>query len=433
MTKLVSKYFFLFILSLNAIKAQNNFQNLIPNGSFEKMKSFSIDSFSLLSQQDPNWIEYFGSNYFLSQKFAPISNIPRNTFGFQYPQHGSNYYYLGEFGNDSKCPSPAELRSYAQIKLHRKLRKKKMKGVLYVSLVDTMEFAISRIGLFFSNNKPTPQFLCSSNSCPYISAIPQIQRPFGQAVTDKISWTKIEGIFEGNGEEWLSLGNFYNDANTDTVRVVDYPDSIAGCIGEGAAYYIDNLSLVEEDLAVAYFDTTKKYLCVQQGTSKVLGDTLVRPWLFYLWRNANGDSVGNMRNYTYNAAVLENTFFTLEITDTGEYAFITKPIDTIYVSSSISGLGCTYVGVEDVMKDAEAIDFYFVDNQIIFNTIHERFVNSDLVIKSIDGKVIFKTKINRNQNIYTLDKEIPNGFYFMEVAYEGNSIKRKKLHLLQTK
>jgi hypothetical protein len=310
-----------------------------------------------------------------------------------------------------------------------------MRGILYVSLVDTAELASSRLGLYFSSNQPLPQYFCPFNTCPYISATPQIQRHFGQAVTDKINWTKIEGTFQGNGEEWLTLGNFYRATQTDTVRVANYQDTTNPCFTEGAAYYIDNLSLVEEDRAVAYFDTTKKYLCVQQGTSKVLGDTLLRPWLFYTWRNANGDSVGNTRNYTYNANLLENTFFTVEIKDTGEYAFITKTIDTIYVSSSISGLGCTYVGIDDVMKDAGEIDFYYYDGKILFKNIHERFtlqtvaeaLEATVVLKTIDGKIMFETKLKQKQNEYSINKALPKGFYVVEVMYNGQSIKRKKI------
>jgi hypothetical protein len=327
-----------------------------------------------------------------------------------------------------------------------------MKGILYVSLVDTVELASSRIGLLFSVTQPIPQFFCPFNNCPFISATPQIQRPYGQAVTDKINWTKIEGIFNGDGEEWMTLGNFYRANQTDTIRVANFPDSVTGCFTEGAGYYIDNLSLVEEDRAEAYFDTTKKYLCVQQGSSKVLGDTAVRPWLFYKWRNANGDSIANTRNYTYNAASLENTFFTVEIKDTGEYAFITKAIDTVFVSTTISGLGCTYVGVEDVMKDAGEIDFYYADNKIVFNVLHERFTVSSrvvstsppdmrgrlldltrgasvtyLVLKTIDGKTIFKTDLKRKQNAYSIDSELKKGFYFVEIIYENNAIKRKKI------
>jgi hypothetical protein len=431
MTKKLNNYIFflLFILSVKIFSAQIIRQNLIPNGSFEELKSLRFDSFPNLSSQDTRWFEYFGNNYLFSQISLPIAEVPYNAGGYQKPFKGNNYYSLVTINNLLKCSIPGniELQSYAQIKLHKKLKRKKMRGILYISLLDTAELASSRIGLFFSAIQPAPQYFCPFNSCPFISAAPQIQRPYGQAVTDKINWTKVEDVFTGNGEEWMTMGNFYRANQTDTIRVANFPDSITGCGTEGAGYYIDNLSLVEEDRAEAYFDTTKKYLCVQQGTSKVLGDTAVRPWLFYKWRNANGDSIANTRNYTYTAALLENTFFTVEIKDTGEYAFITKSVDTVFVSTSISGLGCTYVGVEDVMKDAGEIEFYFSENAIKFSQLHERFVGSDLLLKSIDGKTVYKTNLERKKNAYSINSEMKKGFYFMEVVYGGQSVKRKKV------
>jgi hypothetical protein len=129
MTKKLSKYFYLliFILSAQFFCAQNISQNLIPNGSFEKMKSLSIDSFPNLSLQDTSWIEYFGGNTLFSNLFQPIPTVPKNYIGFQQPQKGNNYYHLVTINNLLKCSVPGniELQSYAQIKLQKKLRKKK--------------------------------------------------------------------------------------------------------------------------------------------------------------------------------------------------------------------------------------------------------------------------------------------------------------------
>jgi hypothetical protein len=137
MTKIFNKYFYLviLILSANRYSAQNIYQNLIPNGSFEKMKSFNYDSFPNLSLQDTNWIEYFGGNALFSSLYSPISilsSIPKNYTGYQYPQKGNNYYALVEYGNSSKCPFVNNYRSYAQIKLQKKVRKKKC-VVYYIS------------------------------------------------------------------------------------------------------------------------------------------------------------------------------------------------------------------------------------------------------------------------------------------------------------
>ncbi len=114
------------ILSLNYTKAQNIHQNLIPNGSFEKLKSQNLDSFPRLSDHDQKWIEYFGTNYFFNKSFFPLINAPKIFFGHQEPKKGNGYYYLTVINNVFKCSTSSnlELQSYAQIKLHKKLRKK---------------------------------------------------------------------------------------------------------------------------------------------------------------------------------------------------------------------------------------------------------------------------------------------------------------------
>jgi hypothetical protein len=48
-------------------------------------------------------------------------------------------------------------------------------------------------------------------------------------------------------------------------------------------------------------------------------------------------------------------------------------------------------------------------------------------MKAIDGKIIFKTPLIRKQNEYTIGHKLQKGFYFIEVIYQGQSIKRKKI------
>jgi hypothetical protein len=420
---------FIFIRVSLSSNAQTHFQNYIPNGSFDSIISTDFINYGNLSQQDSRWFEYASCGYGLLHQNSIPQTIPNIYYGYQLPQKGNGIYLMASAGNllpNQGCDR--ECQNYIQIKLFKKTKNNKLyRGRFYVSLSDSVDFATSRIGMYISTNQPLPIYLLPNNTNPYISATPQIQRPFGQAVTDKINWTKIEGIFKANTNmQWMTLGNFYRISNTDTVRVSNYPDN-SGCFNEAAGYYFDNLSLVEEDRAEAYFDTSKTQLCIQQGSTIVLGDTTERPWLQYEWRNKSGTIVGTNRTYAYNAALIENTFFTLSIKDTGEYAFITEAIDTIFVSTSISGNGCIFDGLEDVLKDAEQIDFYYAENAIRFNQLHERFTGSSLQLKRIDGKVVFKTRLERKQKEYLIDREVQRGFYFVEIMYENQSIARKKI------
>jgi hypothetical protein len=427
MNKLRIAYCILFLKMSLCLQAQTHFQNYIPNGSFDSIISTDFAIYPDLTQHDSRWIQYPTAAFFMHLNSIP-STIPNIYYGNQNPQKGSGMYGMVFSGNTSiGC---AEGHSYIQIQLSKKLiQNKKYKGRFYASLYDTVDFATSRIGMYISSNKPLPIYL-QPNS-PYIQAIPQIQRPYGIAVTDKVNWTMIEDTFIASANmQYMTLGNFYRIWDTDTFRVSNIPNPPFGlCFNEGSAYFLDNLSLVEEDRAVAYKDTSKNYLCVKQGTSRVLGDTAVRSWLQYTWRNKNNNIVGTNRNYTYNAVLIENTFFSVEIKDTGEYAFITKAIDTIFIYTSVSPdtVNCEPVGLQEVLKDAEEIEMFYNDGAIKFNELHERFVGSDLVIKSIDGKVIFKTSLERKKYEYAINSELQKGFYIMEVLYERHGIKRKKI------
>jgi hypothetical protein len=428
MTKLKGIIFYLIFLNINLCSfAQVLPQNFITNGSFDSIVSADFLTYFSLSQHDNRWIQYPTGASFMHLNSIPIT-IPNVFYGYQLPQKGNGMYSMSFIGNTNLgC---WESQSYIQIKLFRKLRDNKLyKGKFYASLVDTCTLATSRIGMYISTSAPALTYLQPNQSNPYISAAPQIQQPHLQAITDKINWSKIEGIFRASANmQYMTLGNFYRANQTDTVRVFNISNPIS-CFNEGAAYFLDNLSLVEEDRAEAYKDTTKNYLCVKQGTSKVLGDTAVRPWLKYTWRNKNNSIVGTNRNYTYNATLIENTFFTVEIKDTGEYAFITKAVDTIFIYTSVSAdtVNCQPVGFNDVLADAEKIEMFYVENQIKFNELHERFTGCILQLKSIDGRTIFKTDLKRKQNEYSINRVLQKGFYYVDIIYNQVSIRRKKI------
>jgi hypothetical protein len=431
MNKLKVIYFILLLKMSLCLKAQTHFQNYIPNGSFDSIISTDFITYGDLSQHDSRWIEYASCGYGFFHLNSIPSTLPSIIFGYQMPQKGSGIYLMSSAGNIlPNLGCDRECQNYLQIKLYKKLKNnRRYRGRFYISLVDSIDFATSRIGMYVSANQPTPIYLLPNQTNPYINVTPQIQRPFGQAITDKVNWTKIEDTFKASTNmQWMTLGNFYRISNTDTVRVSNYPNNNS-CFNEGAVYYFDNLSLIEEDRAEAYKDTNKNYLCVKQGTSKVLGDTAVRPWLQYTWRNKNNSIVGTNRNYTYNAAFIENTFFSVEIKDIGEYAFITKAIDTIFIYTSVSPdtLSCQPVGIQEILKDAEEIEMYYNDNSIVFNELHERFTGSEIVLKSIDGKEIYKSKLERKKYNYLVNTEVQKGFYFVEIIYDNTAIKRKKI------
>jgi hypothetical protein len=156
-----------------------------------------------------------------------------NWFGHQYPYSGNAYvglvgYSQAFFG-----------REYVGIQLSNIL----VAGQIYyvainVSLADTALYAIKNIGALFTNTVFNPP----SSS---VSSIPQIENT-GAVITDKTNWVTISGSFVAVGDEqYITIGNFRNDANT-----------VKQFVGNGnpsstvAYYYIDDVYVGETPLTI---------------------------------------------------------------------------------------------------------------------------------------------------------------------------------------
>jgi hypothetical protein len=107
-------------------------------------------------------------------------------------------------------------------------------------------YAVNKIGAYVDDGSIDTATYCGE---PRIMHTPQV---FTTAIiTDSINWTRIEGTFIANGtEKFITIGNFSNNANTDTVfnRARIRPG--AGNIFL-SWYLIDDVSVIATD-AVAF-------------------------------------------------------------------------------------------------------------------------------------------------------------------------------------
>ncbi len=107
----------------------------------------------------------------------------------------------------------------------------------YVSRADRITHAIHSIGAYFSNT------VQSAASLGYINKTPQVINQNG-FITDTIGWQQIQGCFTANGgEQYLTIGNFNSNPNTDTLYVGSNNPAVGA--DRYAYYYIDDISLVE--------------------------------------------------------------------------------------------------------------------------------------------------------------------------------------------
>jgi hypothetical protein len=227
-------------------------QNLAPNPSFE---DYYLTS-SPICDTDvacSDWYsptnaspDYFSRHSICIDTVGGYFNtdgVPQNFIGYQYPHTGNAYWGLGVkciCGSDTS-PSCVNYREYIQAKLLDSLRKGVKYCVsFYISLADSANYASDGIAAYFSDNA-VAHFGTTEMYFDTLNYKPQVFNPHGNIITDKQNWTLISGSFIANGsEQYITIGNFWDDANTETIWVV-------GGMKKGTTpfsyFYIDDVSV----------------------------------------------------------------------------------------------------------------------------------------------------------------------------------------------
>jgi hypothetical protein len=224
----------LFTASIFLFKNNILSQNLIQNGSFEYYNTDPGTS-GCVSQFDSlmNWQTINSSDVYASSCTLNNFGVPTNIIGFQYPKNGNTYagFILFQANYDTK--------EYIYQHLSAPLTGGKSYYVsFYVSRANRITHAVKSIGAYFSINTPSV-----SSSTVALIATPQLVNQTG-FLTDTIGWSKIEGYFTAQGgEQYLTIGNFNSNANTDTL-FVGSTNPVIGADGY-AYYYIDSVSLYD--------------------------------------------------------------------------------------------------------------------------------------------------------------------------------------------
>ena len=207
-------------------------QNLVPNFSFEQ-----YDTCPISSGQIDRAIPWFQPNkcclpggstdYFHSCTINPSFSVPQNGAGYQNARMGIAYAGIVLFS------SGPEFREYLEVRLNNSLLAGKSYCLeFYVSLANRSQYATSSIGVLFSNDSIT----CNGpfTVLPYV---PQFENDSSNYLTDTLNWMKVSGTYIASGnEQYITIGNFSNDANTDT-------SNLPGTNSE-AYYYIDDVSVI---------------------------------------------------------------------------------------------------------------------------------------------------------------------------------------------
>ncbi|MBP6722109.1 MAG: T9SS type A sorting domain-containing protein [Bacteroidia bacterium] len=210
-------------------------QNLVPNPSFEQYTSCP-NSQNQLYKAVP-WMnpstglpgtqtgtpDYFNE---CSYMYVPV---PRNLCGFQWARTGSGYAGIHLWASN-----PDSVREYIEVPLTAPLTAGECYHFeMYFNHANYYQYTCANLGVYFSDTAVT-----GVNNFFPLPFQPQIVNP-STNVADTLNWTLMSGDYlaEG-GESYIIIGNFDDEAHTDTLHTNP-------SVPVGAAYiYIDDVSLI---------------------------------------------------------------------------------------------------------------------------------------------------------------------------------------------
>ena len=206
---------YLFIILAFYSKAQN----LVPNYSFENYSAcpltaggqvtLAIPWGSATSTCSTDYFDYCSSSIFT-----------------QAPRTGSGYTGLYFYGM-------SDTREYLQVKLDSFLKVNKCYYVeFYVSLSEYMTEAVNNIGANLSIIQPF-------GILPNLQSLPAHILNIGNPIiNDSINWVKVSSYYTAlGGEQYLTIGNFFNNINTSVIGV--------NPTNGQSYYYIDDITVEE--------------------------------------------------------------------------------------------------------------------------------------------------------------------------------------------
>ena len=251
----MEKYIYIILLLLGV---HSNAQNLATNSSFEIYTTCpaSPGQIGQLGSIVTDWVSNGGDiNYFNAcspscAEFGVCGSSAylgvRNRCGYQLPYDGNGYVGILLSGRITYLIPPFDTVWAAHTFLGTQLAQILTPGTRYFVTAH-----ISRSGSYYGYEGACNNFgfhfytyphNAISNSC-LTDNNPQVHEP--SIILDSVNWTRISGSFIADSAyQYLALGNFYENANTDTVDM----NNKHGAPDNYAYYYVDYVSVSEDSL-----------------------------------------------------------------------------------------------------------------------------------------------------------------------------------------
>ncbi len=243
--------------------------NLVPNPSFEKLKS-TPKNVGELFKASP-WLSPTDGTADVFSKKTNTEDIgaPKNAMGEQIARTGVNYAGAIFFSKKTN-----NTREYVQAELLSPLELGRTYCVeFFVSLSDLSKYGIDRIGVYISKDK-----VGAKNWDP-LPLVPQISNIPGRILSEHAQWELICGEYKAQGgEKYFTIGNFYPNDET-KIKKLKKPSKIKGSQNDYGYYYIDDVSLKDIDDVGITCGCEKKMKIIENNSqmqfvySKVSGET----------------------------------------------------------------------------------------------------------------------------------------------------------------
>jgi hypothetical protein len=373
-------------------------QNLVPNSSFEEyILCPSLDNQEIIPGPwlgpPTNSVEYYNS-------CSDYRGVPSQDEWHYQSAHSGNAYVgiftLNFFG--------ANYREYIQVQMLEILEQDNCYFVeFFINPLNDIKFATNNTALHFSSTA-----ISTTNTAEVLNLEAHIQKTGNPIISDTLNWTRIAGIYLANGnEQYITIGNFKNDINTDTLVKLNYQG-----VYPGAYYLIDDVSVIAvSDLpnqmpAFAGNDTI-----VAPGDSIFIGQEISN--LNCTWRTLDGTFIADSISGIY-VQPSETTTYVVEQNLCGTITYDTV---TIFVNP---------VGLSEPLAEAleaSGIVIYPNPNNGNFEIQNPTKQVLTFELKNALGQVVYTEKIEHEKHFMNLS--LSKGVYFATFENASGGFEQK--------
>jgi Secretion system C-terminal sorting domain len=381
-------YMLLFSCAFNT-KAQ---YNLVTNYSFENIPYCPNTSGYIYIAQ--NWTSpgpiYSGG--IASTCNLTYLKVPFDLLGqyYQQPVTGNNFAcFYGYYGVN--YPNS---RSYLQNQLKSPLKPNKCYYIsCYMNFKQAFNYGIKNLSMSLTYAANT------TTAAGVVLNLPEHVYKFGRpAINDTLPWVKIEGIYTASGgERYVTIGNFKDDAHTDTVRT-GYNDPNGF---DAALYFCDDVFVIPIDSIVGGLHASAgANKTIVAGDSVFIGQEITN-------LNCNWHVLGGAQIATNTPGIFVKpttpTSYVVEQNLCGNLTY-----DTVVVNITTT----TLVNYQ-ALQNSISIYPNPNDGNFTIQNLNTNYTTYYLSVVNVLGKTVLSNTINFTNGLSTINLKQAAGIYFV--------------------